>query len=46
MELSAAEEYTLKIIAAESAFQQAAGEGTGDASVLGSAAAPAPGRAS
>ena len=46
MELSAAEEYTLKIIAAESAFQHAAGEGTGDASTLGSAAAPAPGRAS
>ena len=34
MELSAAEEYTLRIIAAESAFQQAAGEGTGDAPAL------------
>ena len=40
MELSAAEEYTLKIIAAESVFQQAAGEGTEDAPV------PTPGRAS
>ena len=39
MELSAAEEYTLKIIAAENAFQHAAGEGTGDTSELDSAAA-------
>lgn len=45
MELSAAEEYTLKIIAAESAFQQAAGEGTGDAPApaLGQASEPAAG---
>ena len=45
MELSAAEEYTLKIIAAESAFQQAAGEGTGDApaSAPGQASGPAAG---
>ena len=40
MELSAAEEYALKLIAAESVFQQAAGEGTGDALT------PAPGRSS
>ena len=39
MELSAAEEYTLKIIAAESAFQQAVGEGSRAASARASAPA-------
>ena len=39
LELSAAEEYTLKIIAAESAFQQAVGEGSRAASARASAPA-------